>query len=106
MKKLVLVFIFMFSCGLCQHAANIEIKGITAAGQQYKTIRLRFEANLGFDNPFDLITNQVLLKINRPDFSSAKLSFFYDGKNDEGIECWEVRFTPKLSGKYLFQVII
>ena len=65
-----------------------------------------FEKNLGFENPFDLETNQVELRILQPDFTKLILSFFYNGLNEQNVEKWEARFAPKQVGKYHFNIII
>ena len=68
-----------------------------AKGKQYETFMVHFAKNLGFENPFDLISNRVELRIVQPDFTRRNLSFFYDGTNAQGREQWEARFAPKQS---------
>jgi hypothetical protein len=75
-------------------------------GKQYETMVVRFTESLGFENPFDLISNQVELQIVQPDFTRRTLSFFYDGVNAQGREQWEARFAPKQSGFHSFAVAI
>jgi len=75
-------------------------------GRQYETLTLGFAESLNFQNPFDLETNKVELHIQQPDFSRLVLSFFYDGLNENNIERWEARFSPKQAGIYFFSFVI
>jgi hypothetical protein len=84
----------------------VELIDRPTEGIQYKTLIFQFEENLKYDNPFDLEINRVELHIQQPDFSTAVLSFFYNGINENNIEKWEARFAPKLSGTYRFSFII
>ncbi len=75
-------------------------------GKQYNTLYFRFVENLPFENPFDLLNNQLVLQIRQPDFSELTLSFFYNGLNADSVQQWEARFAPKLAGRYHFSVVI
>ena len=72
------------------------------SGKQFETLLFKFEENLNFQNPFDLLTNKVELKIVKPDNSASNLSFYYDGVNHENKEIWMARFTPNQIGEYHF----
>ena len=74
-------------------------------GKQYEAMRFHISENLGFENPFDLVNNEIELHITQPDYTTCVLSFFYDGVKD-GVEQWEARFTPKQAGSFLFVVKI
>lgn len=74
-------------------------------GKQYEPMVFVLKENFKFENPFDLITNQVELRILQPDYTQLTLSFFYDGIR-EGVERWEARFTPKQYGVHKFTVIV
>ncbi|HQU70646.1 MAG: cellulase family glycosylhydrolase [Calditrichaeota bacterium] len=77
-----------------------------AKGKKFETLVIRFQENLGFENPFDLRSNQIELEIRQPDLTTLSLSFFYDGKNEAGREQWEARFAPKQAGEHAFNIII
>lgn len=92
--------------GFCTHLEAIDLIERPTKGRQYETLKFRFVENLQFENPFDLETNRVELLIQQPDFSKRVLSFFYDGSNEDGVEQWEARFTPKQAGLHHFTVRI
>ncbi len=92
--------------GFCAPLAARDMVERPTEGRQYETMRFHFAANLRFENPFDLETNQVELLIQQPDFSRRTLSFFYDGTNADSVEQWEARFAPKQAGLHRFSVII
>lgn len=101
--KFLLLLIFLYGVTFM----NIDAKGLIehpTEGKQYKTLVFRFEKNLEFDNPFDLETNKVEIKIEQPDKSLLNLSFFYNGLNEKNIEKWEARFSPNHIGRYHFQI--
>jgi hypothetical protein len=75
-------------------------------GIQYETLRFRFEESLHLANPFDLVSNQVELRVYQPDLSRAVISFFYDGEADNGAERWEARFSPVQTGEHAVEVVI
>lgn len=95
--------IFMILCFF--FIANAE-DGILypTTGKQFEPIVVRIEKNFGFENPFDLVTNQVELFIVQPDFTRKILSFFYNGTDAQNTEQWLARFTPKQAGLYTFTV--
>ena len=70
------------------------------SGKQFETLLFKFEENLNFPNPFDLLTNKVELKIVKPDNSASTLSFFFNGTNKQNKEIWMARFTPSQIGEY------
>lgn len=84
----------------------IELIDRPTKGVQYEPLIFRFDENLHFKNPFDLITDQVELVIRQPDFSQLVLSFFYNGLNKDSVEKWEARFTPNQFGMYHFIIRI
>jgi len=92
--------------GLQSNGRAIQLIHPPRSGVQYEPLTFRFDENLHFKNPFDLITNRVELLIRQPDFSQLVLSFFYEGLNKDSVEIWEARFTPKEFGTYWFVVRI
>ncbi|MFH0989547.1 MAG: cellulase family glycosylhydrolase [bacterium] len=75
-------------------------------GTQYQSLSFRFTENLHFTNPFDLESNQVVLVIRQPDYSSKVISFFYDGLSQEKVEQWEARFAPSQPGLHRLSIVI
>ena len=84
----------------------VELIDRPVEGRQYATLTFRFVQNLHYENPFDLVTNRVELRIVQPDSSRLILSFFYDGKDKNEVEQWEARFSPLQAGNYSFSVEI
>lgn len=76
------------------------------SGKQFETLYFRFEENLHFNNPFDLLNNKVELQILQPDNSTINLSFFYNGISKSNKEKWEARFSPKQIGQHKFNLVI
>nr|MBP8976324.1 DUF5060 domain-containing protein [Bacteroidota bacterium] len=102
-----------FNIFLCAAIFLIGFSGNTFAqkiqhpvkGKQYEAMHFHISENFGFDNPFDLVNNEIELLITQPDYTTCVLSFFFDGVKD-GVEQWEARFTPKQAGSFLFVVKI
>jgi hypothetical protein len=104
MKTILLSAVLLI--GLQSNGRAIQLIHPPRSGVQYEPLTFRFDENLHFKNPFDLITNRVELLIRQPDFSQLVLSFFYNGLNKDSVEIWEARFTPKEFGTYWFVVRI
>lgn len=104
MKILIMIIVF-FSSFLTVSFSESRIN-YPKEGKQFYPIVIQIEENFGFVNSFDLETNKVELTIEQPDKSILTLSFFYNGKNENNIEKWEARFTPKQFGIYNFAVNI
>jgi len=71
--------------GFSANLAATELINPPKEGQQYETLRVRFVENFQVENPFDLVTNQIELLIQQPDFSTRALLFFYDGLNADSV---------------------
>ncbi len=106
MNRYINIFVFVISLSYAVLPAEKDMVSPPKEGRQYETLTFSFNENLHFNNPFDLISNSVELRIIRPDFTKAVLSFFYNGKNKSGIEMWEARFTPEQHGFYRFSIAI
>jgi hypothetical protein len=104
MKNLIAIILLVLEISVISYAGDFV--DYPATGKQFNTLVFRFEENLNFENPFDLQTNKVELRIQQPDNSFLTISFFYDGLSEKKVEKWEARFTPKLFGNYKFQVTI
>ena len=106
MKKYIPILIVVITFAFFPHLSAVNLIDQPSKGEQYETLDFRFEENLHFKNPFDLITDEVELHIIRPDFTRSVLSFFYNGLNKDSVERWEARFTPVQAGIYRFSVVI
>ena len=101
-----LFFIFLSILLFVPTLKATELIDRPTEGRQYENLVFHFAENLNFENPFDLETNRVELRIQQPDFSKLVLSFFYNGLNKDSLELWEARFAPKQEGNYLFSFMI
>ena len=106
MKSFSKIFVLLILLGLGTKIKAVNLINLPKDGVQYETLTFRFDENLPFENPFDLITNQVELHILQPDYTRLVLSFFYNGLNKDSVEKWEARFAPKQAGVYRFSMVI
>jgi hypothetical protein len=106
MKPLHLLGVSFMLLGFSKSLGAIDIVDRPAGGRQYETLRFRFAEDLRLENPFDLESNRVELRIEQPDSSTCVLSFFFDGLSKDGVEQWEARFAPKQVGIHRFSVLI
>lgn len=82
------LFAFLITCSGLQMVAHAELIKPTR-------IEASFDVPGVSGNPFDYLTNDVMVEIALPNGSSITLPAFFDGDN-----VWRVRHTPTMNGRY------
>jgi hypothetical protein len=106
MRSGIWLLVLMNCLGISVAFSAVTLIDPPTRGTQYETLRFRFEGTLHYANPFDLITNVVMLHVKAPGLPETAIAFFYDGLTTEGVEQWEARFTPTRTGTHTFSVDI
>lgn len=66
-----------------------------ASRGDYNKVEIRFTIPDLDGNPFDIVRNDIWMRLRLPDGSMARLPAFFDGGDQ-----WAVRYTPTLAGRH------